>query len=298
MDLEVTRAFVKVVQMGSFTKAALALRLPKSSVSRMVSRLESDTGTQLLVRTTRNLTLTAAGRGFYESCLGPLHQLEEARKSLSGKDSMLTGLVRITAPEDMGSIFIAPCVADITRRNPGLYFDLVYTEERLDLVRDGIDLAVRIGKLDPSQFKAKRVGDVVLGLVASPGYVAKQAKITKPADLLEHPCFSFTPRSSTMKWHLTKGRQSQTVPVQSRVLANQMSTLQNLALAGAGVALAPLYLCQRDLDAGRLVRVLPDWDGTSFAVSVVSPASISASARVKLVRDQLISEIEKKLKRM
>src|SRR4051812_36061970 len=110
MDLELTRYFVKVVQNGSFSRAADLLKLPKSTVSKAITRLEHDTGTKLLLRTTRSLTLTAAGRAFYDTCLGPVHILEDAQKSLYGQDSILSGTLKITAPEDLGAHVISPAV--------------------------------------------------------------------------------------------------------------------------------------------------------------------------------------------
>jgi len=297
MELENTRAFVKVIQYGSFTKAALALRLPKSSISRMVSRLEEETGTKLLVRTTRNLTLTAAGRAFYETCVAPLNQLEEAKKSLFGKDSIVAGTLRITAPEDMGGQVLAPCVAALTLRNPEVRFELVYTEETLDLVKEGIDLAVRIGKLNASSFRVRKVGEITLGLVAAPSYLRGREKIRLPHDLLAHNCLSFTPRTAQMRWSLKSGKRTEHLPITSRIHANQMSTLVNLSVAGAGVGLVPTYLCRDLLANGKLVRVLPEWtSGASFPVSVVTPAHTAESARLKLVRDAFVTAIETALK--
>ncbi len=296
MELETTRAFVKVIQYGSFTKAALALRLPKSSISRMVTRLEAETGTKLLMRTTRNLSLTAAGRAFYESCLGPLQQLEEAKKSLFGQDSIVAGTIRITAPEDMGGSVLAASLAKLTLQHPELHFELIYTEERLDLVKEGIDIAVRIGKLDPSRFRVRRVGEVVLGLVAAPVYLKGRDKVRTPQDLVGHHCLSFTPRSAQLKWTLKNGRRTEHLAIQSQIHANQMSTLANLAVAGAGIGLVPTYLCRDFLRSGKLVRVLPEWTGSTFPISVLTPGHVAESARLKKVRDVFVNAIEMALK--
>ena len=174
--LEETKIFAKVIEFGSFSKAADALKLPKSSVSRAVSALESQTGTRLLLRTTRQLTLTSAGRAFYETTLGPLQSLDDALKSLNGRESLLQGTVRITGPEDLGRFIISPSLTDLARAYPGLKFDLKYTNDIVDLIAEGFDIAVRLGPLKQNSFKATRIGEVKLIFVASPIYLKQLAK--------------------------------------------------------------------------------------------------------------------------
>lgn len=202
MDLELTRIFVKVVQKGSFSRAAELLRVPKSTVSKSVSRLEAVTGTKLLLRTTRSLTLTAAGRAFYDTCLGPIHILEDAQKSLHGTDSIVSGTVRITAPEDLGSHVISGAVGELVKQHPGLAFDLLYTDQVVDLVKDGFDMAVRIGRPRATRFKIRRLGEVVLGLVASNAYLKSAEKISKPENLTGHSCITLDSGSLATRWHL------------------------------------------------------------------------------------------------
>jgi len=295
MDLDTTRAFVKVVQFGSFTKAAAFLRLPKSSVSRMLSRLESETGTKLLLRTTRQLKLTAAGLAFYESCLGPLQQLEDARKSLQGKDSIIAGPLRITAPEDLGSHFLSSVLGKLTRQHPGLTFEFNYTDKTLDLVRGGYDIAVRIGKLNPSGFKVRKQGTIVLGPVASPDYLRSKPKVGHPQELTSHDCLDFTPHTSQTRWTLRAGNRVQSVVVNPKVVGNQMTSLVKLAEEGAGIALVPLYLCRPQLQSQTLVRVLPDWVGPSVPVSIVLPIASGGSARLKLVIEHLSAAVQSAL---
>jgi DNA-binding transcriptional LysR family regulator len=292
MSLDLVRVFVKVVQSGSFSKAGLLLRLPKSTVSKSVARLERDTGTKLLLRTTRSLTLTSAGRAFYESCLGPMSLIEEAQRSLQGQDSMLQGTLKITAPEDLGNEVIAPALATLARKHPGLRFELLFTDEVVDLVEQGFDLAVRIGSLKESGLKAKKIGEVVLVPVAAPAYLKGRDKIEKPRDLLAHDCLSLYPRATSVEWTFRSARETVRVPVQPRILANQMTSLLRSAANGAGVAFVPSYLCRRELDSGKLQRVLPAWSGDSFGVSLVSPLSIASAARLKLVGDFLVAEVQ------
>ncbi len=296
MELELTRLFVKVVQQSSFTRAATVLKLPKSTLSKAIRRLEDETGTKLLIRTTRSLTLTAAGRAFFESCVGPVQTLEDARKSLSGADSVMQGLVRITAPEDLGGYAVAPVVAELSRKNQGLNFDLHYTDTVVDLVRDGFDLAVRIGRVAPSNFKTHKLGEVRLIPVAAKSYLQRFPKIQKPKDLTAHCALSFSESRLRNQWSLRNERETITVRVNPRVASNQMTSLLKMAVAGGGVALVPSYLAAEDLRAGRLQRVLPDWSAPGLPVALISPLATSSSARLKITADLLTERLRALLK--
>lgn len=296
MELEPTRIFVKVVQQGSFSRAAELLKLPKSSVSRAVSRLEAESGTKLLLRTTRSLTLTAAGRAFYESCVGPIQALEDARKSLAGQDSIVVGTVRLTASEDFGTYVVSPVIGKLAKEHPGLVFELHYTDSVLDLVKGGYDLAIRIGKLNPSRLKAKRFGDIVFVAVAAPEYLQQRPAIKKPHDLSTHDCMMFTPRSPSPSWTFRSAGKIARVPVKPKLVVNQMTSLIAMAVQGVGIAFVPMFLCKKELQSGRLARVLPDWNGDSMPISIVSPVGVSSSSRLKLISDKIAEAIEASLK--
>jgi DNA-binding transcriptional LysR family regulator len=295
MDLDLVRVFVKVIQNGSFSRAAELMHLPKSTVSKAVTRLEKETGTRLLLRTTRSLTLTPAGRAFYDTCLGPLQTIEDAQKSLYGQDSILSGSVKITAPEDLGNEVIAPALAELARKHPALTFEMIFTDEVIDLVKQGFDLAVRIGRLNESGLKAKKIGEVTLVPVASPAYLQPSLKIQHPKDLLKHDLLSLHPRASRLEWHLRSKKESIRVPVKPRVTSNQMSSLLRAAAAGGGVAFVPAFICRREIAAGQLLRVVPEWAGNGMNVSLISPLSLSSAARLKLVGDHLFSAIQRAL---
>lgn len=294
MELELTRLFVKVVQNGSFSKAAKLLNKPKSTLSKAVSKLEKETGTKLLLRTTRSLTLTPAGRVFYETCLGPLQALEEAQKSLHGLDSLLTGPIKITAPEDFGTHVIAPIVADLSKEFPLLHFNLHYTDDIVDLIKDGFDLAIRIGKLSESSLKSKKIGEVRLIPVASMAYLKQAAKIRTPKDLESHSCLTISAQSHR-QWLLRSKKESTAVSIIPKIESNQMTSLLHAALRGAGVAFLPMWLSAPEIKTGNLVRLLPEWSGQGLPVSLVSPLSSSASARLKLVSDRIYESVKNAL---
>lgn len=292
MELELTRIFVKVVQHGGFSRAAASLGMPKSTVSKAVSRLEKETGTKLLLRTTRRQTLTASGRLFYETCLGPVQTLEDAQKSLYGMDNIVSGTIKLTAPEDLGNRVVTPVIASLLRKYPRLEFELNYTNEVLDLVRDGYDLAVRIGPLPESSFLQRRAGGSEMVPVASPKYLKARDRIREPKDLESHACLNIAGTSMVTEWVLRSDRRPVRVKVRSNARCNQVTSLVEMALAGAGVALVPKFFCIDELESGRLARVLPDWCGESFPVFLVSPVSTTASARLSLVSSELMAALK------
>ncbi len=297
LELELTRIFVKVAQLGSFTKAANALKISKSNVSKAVGRLENETGTTLVMRTTRTLTLTDAGRTFFEASLGPILQLEEAQKSLYGHDEKLSGLVRITAPEDLGAYVVAPAIALLSRQHPNLFFEFWYTNEVIDLVRDGFDLAVRVGKAQDSRMKIKSCGDVILIPVASDTYLKAGRKIVRPEDLKDHVCLALNYKNSSTLWTLQKAKEVVPVEIRSKITTNQMTSLLKMALCGGGVALIPNYIAQPHLENGDLVRVLPQWESPAIPVSIITPLPSTSSARLKVAVETIETTLKTALKR-
>lgn len=290
MQIELVQVFVQVVKNGSFTRAADVLRVPKSTVSKAITRLESETGTKLLIRTTRSQTLTAAGKVFYDSCVGPIQAIEDAQKSLSGSDSILNGTLKITAPEDLGTEVIAAACGRLSLKHPGLNFELIYTDQVLDLVKDGYDLAIRIGHLKESGLKSRKIGEIKLLLAASPEFLKSRSKITKPENLKECPCLNLTGVKAQWPLRSTSGDTAQ-LQLRTRIVSNHMSSLIRAACAGAGVALVPGFLARPYLDTGDLVRVLPNWTSLGLPVQMLSPLPFSASARLRLVSDHLLEKV-------
>lgn len=295
ISLELTRIFVKVIQQGSFSKAGEILGIPKSTVSKSVTKLEQMTGTKLLLRTTRSQTLTPAGRLFYETCLEPIQILEDAQKSLYGQDSIVSGNIKITAPEDIGYQVVAPVIGRLSKKHPDISFELLFTNSVVDLIKDGFDLAVRIGHLTESNLKVRRIGDLDLAPVASSDYLKKTEKIKHPKDLKNHKCLWLTSNTNKMFWTLTDGKSTVKVPLNVGITSNQITGLLQIAASGGGISLAPAFLCKEALKSKGLIRVLPDWKVKGIPIALVSPLSTSSSARLKLVSDELHSAISANL---
>lgn len=295
MGLELSRIFVKVIQYGGFSKAATALNMPKSTVSKAITRLESETGTKLLIRTTRSQTLTAAGRLFYEACLGPIQTLEDAQKSLYGMDNIVTGLVKLTAPEDMGIQMISPAIGKLCLKYPRLKFEMNYTDEIIDLVRDGYDFGIRVGELKESSLRSKRLGNIEMIPVASPTYLKSKKKLKHPKDLEDHIGLNLGVMNLSTEWTFKQAGKTVRAKINSQVQSNQNSSLLKIALAGAGIALLPMFICQEQLQDGSLLRVLPYWSGLKIPVSIVSPVLSTTSARLSLVSSELATALKNAL---
>lgn len=295
MEIELARLFIKVVQHGGFSRAATALGVPKSTISKAVSRLERETGTKLLLRTTRSQTLTDAGRVFYETCLQPIQTLEEAQKSLYGADSVVSGKIKITAPEDLGNYVVSSVIGELCIKYPRLEFELNYTNERVDLVKEGYDLAIRIGRAGASTLFQRKLGEVELVLVAAPKYLKAKGKILQPRDLETHQCLTIAQSSSVSEWTLKNEKRAAKIKIRSHVRVNHVTSLVKMAVLGAGVGLLPKYLCQHEIEEGRLVQILPDWYSDRVSVSLVSPTSTTSSSRLNLVSSEIAVAIKRTL---
>ena len=292
MDLNRVHAFVQVVEKGSFTAAAQSLGLPKSSVSRSVSRLEQDLGVTLLRRTTRTSTLTDAGAAYYERARAAVQQLVEAADAASEAVDEPRGVVRLTAPVDVGGRMLTEPLVRFVRENPRIQLDLILTGRQVDLVAESVDLAVRAGRLADSSLIARRIGAVPLGLFASPDYLARAGKPKRLADLARHACVLFRASAMHTRWTLEGPRGEEAVEVAGPINCDEMSFAVHAAQLGVGVAILPIALAQPGVDEERLVRVLPELGVRGGAIYLVHPAMKHLPRRVQLLRDFLMTELK------
>ena len=293
-DLNQVAVFVRVVETGSFTQAAQALSLPKSSVSRSVSRLETELGVRLLQRTTRSVHLTDAGQAYYTQVARALSGLEEAQAAVSQMQATPKGLVRLTAAVDVGVNVVAGLIARFVRLHPDIHVEMVLTGRLISLVEEGVDLAVRAGKLDDSSLVARRVGTLESRLFATPAYLRRHGTPKTVADLAGHDCVLFRGRRGRALWQLSGPKGAQRVEVTGHVSADDFAFIRQLLLAGSGIGLVPWTTCAQDVERGRLTRVLNDYAGPGGALSVVYPSSRYLPQRVLLLRDFLVQGLVEK----
>ncbi len=268
--LAALEAFARVAETGSFSAAARGLNLSKSLISRQVSALEAELGARLISRTTRSLTLTEAGRGYYEQVTRILAQMEEADLSVSQLQATPRGRLRINAPMSFSLLRLAPALPDFLALYPEIEVDMVMNDRRVDLMEEGFDLAIRIGRLADSSLVARKLGPMQRLIVASPAYLAEHGTPKMPADLRRHACLCYSNADTIDEWRFCEpdGRPI-SIEVKGRVRANNGDLLRIAALRGLGFVDLPNFLVAADIDSGALVPVLQDYirqDGGVYAV--------------------------------
>lgn len=296
MDLNLVTAFVRVVEQQSFTGAAKSLNLPKSSVSRRVTELEEELGVQLLHRTTRKLALTEAGRSYYEQAERALSELNAAAETAAGMDTEARGIVRVTAPVDIGVMGLADIVAEFLREYPEIHVELSVSSRVVDLVDEGFDIGVRAGRSRDASLVARRVGNAALGLYASPEYLKTRGRPKTLDDLTRHDCVLFRAQHGKAVWKLDgpDGEMS-SVEVSGRLNVDEMLFVRQAIGVGLGIGLLPTIViatCARVSSLEPVERVLPEFSmGGGAEVSVVTPSGPKRPRRVTLLRDFLVQRL-------
>jgi DNA-binding transcriptional LysR family regulator len=264
--------FVAVVDAGSFTRAGARLGITKAVVSQQVMRLEEELKTTLLVRTTRRVEPTEAGRLFHAHCSAILQDVGQAFAAVAESGARPTGVLRVSAPNDFGTSVLAAIAAEFSRGYPECHVELLLGDERIDLVAHQIDLSIRVGWLDDSSLQARRIGSFQQILVASPE-VAEHIKASAPSALASAPFVANSALRHPLDWQFSRKTQRQTLSMRPRLTINSTPAVLAAVLAGGGVSILPDYLVAAALRAGRLVQLLPDWSLPSGGIHAVFPAS-------------------------
>lgn len=292
MDLNRVATFVEVIERGSFTAAARALGLPVSSVSRGVARLEQEVGTRLLQRTTRRLAPTAAGQAFFDRARDSLQGLHEARDAATEAGSVVRGTIRITAPAGDNGSRIAPALATFLRAYPEVKLELILTSRTVDLVEEGIDLALRAApRLKDSALVARKVASTPLQLFAAPAYLEARGVPRKLADLAGHDMVLLRASRHRTRLVLAGPRGPEAVEVGGRISVDELSFGVHAAIAGLGIVAAPRLLADEAIRAGKLRRVLPRHGLPGAALWLVHASGRQLPVRVALLRDHLAEEL-------
>jgi DNA-binding transcriptional LysR family regulator len=296
IDLNRIRLFARVVQAGSFTAAARVAGLPKSSVSRAIAALERDLAVRLIHRTTRRVQPTDAGRAYYESVSRALAGIDEATAALSDLHDTPRGTIRLTAPADLGDRLLAPILVDFSGRYPEVRVDIVLTQRLVDLVHEGFDLALRVGKLADSRLVARPLGWVRAGVFASAQYLKRRGRPRTVAALAGHECVLFQSPSGKAVWELVGPRGPEKVEVRGAVNADDHHMVGEAAAAGQGLALLPIVACTGRDDAVDIARVLPRHASQGAPLHLLYPSARFVPRRVALLRDQILRELPPRLK--
>lgn len=293
LDLDAMSAFARVVSVGSFTAAARELGLPKSSVSRTVARLEEQLGVRLLQRTTRRLHLTDAGQAYFAEIEPALRQLNDANRAAVRLGKEPRGVIRVTAPVDLGALALADIIAAFVRKYPRIHVDLSLSAKHVDLIAEGFDLAVRAAsRMDDSSLVARKVGSTALGLYASPDYLKRRGEPTTLAALAEHDCILFRGKNGRATWQLQGPQGEESLEVKGPVNVDEMLFVREAVQAGIGIGRLPTFPLNDKCALGpQPIRVLPRYSVGGAGLYVVTSSLRNLPARVTLFRDALISEL-------
>lgn len=254
------RAFAAVVEEGGFAKAARRMGVATSSVTRHVNGLEGRLRAQLLNRSTRSVTLTDAGESYYEQAARILGDLEDANRSVREAEGSPYGLLRVSLPVAFGRLHVAPAISEFLSACPDIELELMMTDSVVNLVEERVDLAIRIGNLQSSSLIARKIAPHRRVVCASPDYLSEHGEPRTPADLSQHACLILSYAKGDQVWRFAGPSRREEVRVTGHLRANNSEVLRNAAIGGSGLILMPTWLVGNDLDAGRLRRLLTDWE--------------------------------------
>jgi len=286
--LAAMEAFVRVVEAGSFVRAAERLKWSTSSLSRLIAELEEHLGARLLNRTTRRLSLTETGQAFYERSVQLLNDLEEAESIAGQSVAAPRGTIRVTCSYNVATHRLAPAIATFVARFPQVRFDVTVAERIVDLVDEGFDVAIRIGRVGSEQLVARKLGETCLVVCAAPGYVERRGAPRTLDDIANHDTLTYAYAPNARIWQLLDGKGVlHDVRVGGSLHANSGDMLVAAAVAGLGIVCEPDFLVGPELQAGRLVPLLPGYVGRRADIWAVYPSRRHLSVKVRLFVDHV-----------
>ena len=287
--IDLFRIFTRVVDASSFTKAADALGLPRSTVSAAIQELEARVGTRLLHRTTRKVSPTMDGAAFYEKCLRLVAEVEETESLFRQSKTRPSGKLRIDVPGRIGRLVIAPALPDFLDRYPEIEIVLGVTDRAVHLIEDSVDCALRVGPLDESTLVARPFGELPVMNVASPGYLNRFGTPRTPADLPAHHAVHYASPSTgrVEEWEWVADGNVRTLPMSGRVTVNNAEAYIACCLAGLGLIQIPAYDVQEHLRSGALVEVMPGHRAAPMPLNLLYPHRQHLSRRLKVFADWL-----------
>lgn len=292
-DLNDTLIFVKVVELGSFTSAARALRLPKTTVSRKVQDLETRLGAQLLHRTTRKLGLTEAGNIYFEHCQRISRELDEAESAVGQLQSGPRGWLRFTAPYSVGITWIAPLLGQFHALHPEVRVEMLLTQEPLDLIAKEIDVALRVGNLPDSNLVARKLATFRTQVYASPAYIKRHGEPLHPDDLQHHRALAMQKslRNGSYIWTLGDGNHTGDYRVDPILVANDPAALKGALMCGEGLMLASDVTVKAYAEQGYVQRVLAGWTGPQMDFNALFQRGAVQSPKVRAFVDFLVDRL-------
>lgn len=288
--LDAMQLFVRVAELGSFSAVAQQTDMARSAVTRQVAALERHLGVKLMARSTRRLSLTAAGAAYLEKCRVILNLVETAESDVAEERQTPRGAVRISVPLNYGRKRLAPLLLDFARQYPEVDLDMDFSDRRTKLIEEGIDLAVRItSRLEPGDI-TRRIATERLIVVAAPEYLARHGTPRRPEELIDHECLGYTVAPGHT-WQFRIDGKFENVPVRSRIAANNGDVLMDAAARGFGITCQPEFIAADYLAAGRVREILTDFPLPELGVYAVLPGNRYIPHRIRVLMDWLADRI-------
>jgi len=285
--------FRRVVEAESFSAVAREYNMSQSTVSKHIAALEERLGTKLLNRSTRSLKLTEAGKEYYHHCLRILSDFQEAEASVGKGKIKPTGTLRISTSAAFGRAVMLPHLKEFFESYPDINLDMLFNDDYVDLVKEGIDLAIRIGPLADSTLIARKIGTSPRVVVASPEYLVKHGRPKKPADLIKHNCLFYSLQKSPDIWYFNSTQEGdESIRVSGRLKASSPDAVCDATIAGLGISIVCEWYARKDIKAGRLKVILPDYRPTTYDIHAVYPERRFVPQKVKRMIEFLAEKVK------
>lgn len=290
--LDAIRLFVRLVECGSFSAVGREQGIGQPAVSKQIGALERHLGAQLVIRTSRQLAITEAGQTFYESAKQWVDDFDALESSVGERQQSPRGVVRLNTAPGHGRLCITPLLPEFFRRYPDVAIELSVSERYADLVGEGIDLAIRHGRLLDSSLTARKLSETDFVLVASPGYLAANGVPTRFADLDKHTCIAFAKDGERSPWSLRVGQNSVSYVPRGSLLTGDAEHIRAAVLCGLGISQAPFWLLAEEIRSGQVQVLLPELQPETVPIHLVYAAGRRVPMRVRVLMEYLVSAFE------
>jgi len=292
IDQNAMALYVKVVENQSFSTTAQRENIPLSTVSRKISKLEKSLNVRLLERSTRQLRTTEIGQEYYQHCRLGLEKFESANLLVSDCQTEVSGTLRISAPPSLSDVIVTPLVTGFQTQHPNVNFRVLVTDRNAHLIEDGIDLTIRMGKLNNSSLVARQLLRYRHMLIATPEYLKKNGCPTHPQHLNDHSLITFSTWFGEPVWSLLKEKEIEKIWIKPRLAINDYSGIQSAVLNSSGIGEIPSIICGQLIQKGQIVEVMPDWHFAPVTCSAVYPSRLNLPRVVRLFKDYCVEHIE------
>jgi DNA-binding transcriptional LysR family regulator len=292
LDYNAVALFVKVVEAGSLSEASRREGIPVSTISRKLRELEATLNTQLLQRTTRKQRLTESGESYYEHCRRGLLAFNEANLNLQDRRDRVSGMLRVSAPPSLSDFIVVPLVRSFQEAYAGVRVRVLITERDVDLIEDGVDVALWAGRLKDSTLKARTLLNYRHVMMAAPSYLDRAPELRHPSDLADHPTIAFGRWDRPVVWRLSRDGETIAVPMEPALAMNDYAGIEQAALGGHGIAEIPSIIASDSLQSGRLVPVLREWQFRPTMLSAVYSGNRALLPLVRLFKAHCVQHID------